>query len=137
MPFLLGAHGSMMLGEKEEDAEKFSSTSKPVLLMQADQCGLLHAPVRNPPDLPWSDAEFSQRKPIICQDRLGTNTRTAPKTGPVQAAPARAVLAEHGSGSLCVAVHAEKTAGAKSLKKRLFWPRFLSGKTISLCQHRL
>ena len=57
MPFLLGPHGSMMLGEKEEDAEKFSSTSKPVLLMQADQCGLLHAPVRNPPDLRWSDAQ--------------------------------------------------------------------------------
>ena len=61
MPFLLGPHGSMMLGEKEEDAEKFSSTSKPVLLMQADQCGLLHAPVRNPPDLPWIDAVFPMK----------------------------------------------------------------------------
>jgi hypothetical protein len=137
MPFLLGAHGSMMLGEKEEDAEKFSSTSKPVLLMQADQCGLLHAPVRNPPDLPWSDAEFSQRKPIICQDRLGTNTRTAPKTGPVQAAPARAVLAEHGSGSLCVAVHAEKTAGAKNWKKTPVLAPFPLRKTIIICQYRL
>ena len=68
MPFLLGTHGSLV--------DKFSSATeggggKPVLLMQVDQCGLLHAP----------------------------------------AAPARAVLAEHGSGSLCVAVHAEQETG--------------------------
>ena len=62
MPFLLGTHASVL--------DKYSSPTegvgvKPVLLMQVDQCGLLHAP----------------------------------------AAPARAVLAEHGSGSLFVAVH--------------------------------
>jgi hypothetical protein len=67
MPFLLGMHGSLM--------DKYSTTAtegtggKPLLLMQVDQCGLLHAP----------------------------------------AAPARAVLAEHGGGSLHVAVHTEQS----------------------------
>ena len=72
MPFLLGTHGSLM--DKHSSATE-GEGGKPVLLMQVDQCGLLHAP----------------------------------------AAPARAVLAEHGSGSLCVAVHAEWESGEVDL----------------------
>lgn len=72
MPFLLGAQATLMDNAPNSDME--NERGRPVLLMQVDQCGLLHAP----------------------------------------AAPARAVLVEHGSGSLCVAVHAEKTASGET-----------------------
>ena len=64
MPFLLGAHETLI--EQRNISNTENEDRRPVLLMQVDQCGLLHAP----------------------------------------AAAARAVLVEHGSGSLCVAVHA-------------------------------
>jgi hypothetical protein len=71
MPFLLGAQAT--LTDTDCDSEE-KERERPVLLMQVDQCGLLHAP----------------------------------------AAPARAVLVEHGSGSLCVAVHEENAQDGKT-----------------------
>lgn len=68
MPFLLGEQVGLT-GTHCSDNE--STGRRPVLLMQVDQCGLLHAP----------------------------------------AAAARAVLVEHGSGDLCVAVHAKDAEG--------------------------
>jgi cytidine deaminase len=81
MPFLLGAHGTIVDQRNISTPEnehgwpvENGSTGRPVLLMQVDQCGLLHAP----------------------------------------AAPARAVLVEHGSGSLCVAVHARDAGSGET-----------------------
>eukprot|EP01043_Picozoa_sp_COSAG02_P050803 COSAG02_NODE_5268_length_4484_cov_1.709920_5_plen_181_part_00 len=72
MPFLLGAQATLTGTDCDSDKEK--KRERPLLLMQVDQCGLLHAP----------------------------------------AAPARAVLVEHGSGSLCVAVHTENAKSGET-----------------------
>ena len=72
MPFLLGAHGTIV--DQRNISTPENEHGRPVLLMQVDQCGLLHAP----------------------------------------AAPARAVLVEHGSGSLCVAVHARDAGSGET-----------------------